>query len=237
LKEKICDPMSEKNTLEVIEGTLKSVEDNFKQFIEVLETAKNELIILEKDKTKLSQDKNLLEREKDQLEEATKMLEAEKKALEQEKRELEAEKKKLELEKEEKEQKIGELTGEQLHLLDEYKNLKIELKKFMKIAQDQEESEYNFERIKALLSITMLLIQEIWQGQPHYRILLTLHGDKEEMTRDEIKNTTGISGAMVLRAVHELVNIDVLEYNEEKSLVKLKRRLFPKKALQEKAGK
>ncbi|MFX0031271.1 MAG: hypothetical protein ACFE8E_05625 [Candidatus Hodarchaeota archaeon] len=229
--------MSEKNTLEVIEGTLKSVEDNFKQFIDVLETAKNELIILEKDKTKLSQDKDLLESEKSQLEDATKMLEAEKQALKQEKGMLEAEKKKLELEKEEKEQKIGELTGEQLRLLDEYKNLKIELKKFMKIAQDQEESEYNFERIKALLSITMLLIQEIWQGQPHYRILLTLHGDKEEMTRDEIKNTTGISGAMVLRAVHELVNIDVLEYNEEKSLVKLKRRLFPRKALEKKAEK
>lgn len=227
-------PMSEKNTLKIIDGTLKSVEDNFKQFIDVLETAKNELIILEQDKTQLSQDKDLLEREKRQLEEATKLLETEKQALEREKAELELEKKKLEAEKEEKEQKIGELTGEQLRLLDEYKNLKIELKKFMKIAQDQEESEYNFERIKALLSITMLLIQEIWQGQPHYRILLTLHGDKEEMTREEIKNTTGISGAMVLRAVHELANIDVLQYDEEKSLVKLKRRLFAKKALEKK---
>jgi len=227
-------PMSEKNTLKIIDGTLKSVEDNFKQFINVLETAKNELIILEQDKTQLSQDKNLLEREKRQLEEATRLLETEKQALEREKAELELEKQKLEVEKAEKEQKIGELTGEQLRLLDEYKNLKIELKKFMKIAQDQEESEYNFERIKALLSITMLLIQEIWQGQPHYRILLTLHGDKEEMTREEIKNTTGISGAMVLRAVHELANIDVLQYDEEKSLVKLKRRLFAKKALEKK---
>lgn len=205
--------MSEKNTLMIIDGTLKSVEDNFKQFIDVLETAKNELI---------------------NFEEATKLLETEKLALEREKAELELEKQKLEAEKAEKEQKIGELTSEQLRLLDEYKNLKIELKKFMKIAQDQEESEYNFDRIKALLSITMLLIQEIWQGQPHYRILLTLHGDKEEMTREEIKNTTGISGAMVLRAVHELANIDVLQYDEEKSLVKLKRRLFAKKALEKK---
>ncbi|MFX1492879.1 MAG: coiled-coil domain-containing protein [Promethearchaeota archaeon] len=205
--------MSEKNTLRIIDGTLKSVEENFRQFIDVLETAKNELINFEK---------------------ATKMLETEKVALEREKVELELEKQKLEAEKAEKEQKIGELTSEQLRLLDEYKNLKIELKKFMKIAQDQEESEYNFERIKALLSITMLLIQEIWQGQPHYRILLTLHGDKEEMTREEIKNTTGISGAMVLRAVHELANIDVLQYDDEKSLVKLKRRLFAKKALEKK---
>ncbi|MEJ2293780.1 MAG: hypothetical protein P8Y23_03340 [Candidatus Lokiarchaeota archaeon] len=201
--------MSDKNTLNIIDGTLRSVEENFKKFIDVLETAKNELIILENDKAQLSHDKILLENEKKQLEQATIMLEKDKDSLEEEKQLLEAAKLKLEKEKEEKEQKIGELTSEQLRLLDEYKNLKIELKKFMKIAQDQEESEFNFERIKALLSITMLLIQEIWQGQPHYRILLTLHGEREEMTREQLKNTTGISGAMVLRAIHELVKIDI----------------------------
>jgi len=226
--------MSDKNTLNVIDGTLRSVEENFKKFIDVLETAKNELIVLENEKAQLSHDKELLEREKNQLEQATKMLEKDKDSLEKEKQLLEIEKQKLEKEKEEKEQKIGELTSEQLRLLDEYKNLKIELKKFMKIAQDQEESEFNFERIKALLSITMLLIREIWQGQPHYRILLTLHGEREEMTREQLKNTTGISGAMVLRAIHELIKIDLVEYDEERSLVKLKKRLFEKKALEKK---
>lgn len=226
--------MSEKNTLNIIDGTLRAVEDNFKQFIEVLETAKRELMVLEKEKEQLSHDKELLENEKQQLELATKRLEADKLKLEKDKSYLEEETKKLAREKQERDQKIGELTGEQLRLLDEYKNLKIELKKFAKIAQDQEESEFNFERIKALLSITMLLIEEIWQGQPHYRILMTLHGDKEEMSREEIKNTTGISGAMVLRAVHELSNIKILEYNEDTSMVKLKRRLFEKKALEKK---
>jgi chromosome segregation ATPase len=224
--------MSDESTLNIIDGTLRSVEENFKKFIEVLETAKNELIVLENDKAQLSHDKDLLEKEKEHLEQATKMLEKDKNNLESEKQLLETEKQKLEQEKEEKEQKIGELTSEQLRLLDEYKNLKVELKKFMKIAQDQEESEFNFERIKALLSITMLLIQEIWQGQPHYRILLTLHGEREEMTREQLKNTTGISGAMVLRAIHELVKIDLVEYDEERSLVKLKKRLFEKKALE-----
>jgi len=226
--------MSEKNTLKIIDGTLKSVEENFKKFIDVLEAAKKELIELEKEKKLLSNDKNLLEEEKTQLEQATRMLESEKLNLEREKLKLEEETKKLEKEKQERDQKIGQLTGEQLKLLDEYKNLKIELKKFAKIAQNQEDAEFNFDRIKALLSITQLLIEEIWQGQPHYRILLILHGDKSEMTREEIKNTTGISGAMVLRAVHELVNIDVLEYDEDNSMVKLKKRLFAKQALEEK---
>jgi len=226
--------MSEESTLSIIDGTLKSVEDNFKKFIEVLEAAKTELIELEKEKKLLGNDKNLLEQEKTQLEQATRMLESEKLNLEQEKRKLEQETQKLEKEKQERDQKIGQLTGEQMKLLDEYKNLKIELNKFAKLAQNQEEAEFNFDRIKALLSITQLLIEEIWQGQPHYKILLVLHGEKDHMTREEIKNTTGISGAMVLRAVHELANIDVLEYDEDNSMVTLKKRLFAKNALEEK---
>jgi len=223
--------MSEKNTLKIIDGTLKSVEDNFKKFIDVLEAAKTELIELEKEKKLLSNDKNLLEEEKTQLEQATRMLESEKLNLEQEKRKLEEETQKLEKEKQERDQKIGQLTGEQLKLLDEYKNLKIELKKFAKITQNQEDAEFNFDRIKALLSITQLLIEEIWQGQPHYKIILILHGDKSEMTREEIKNTTGISGAMVLRAIHELAKIGVVKYEEESSKVTLLRRLFDKTSL------
>lgn len=234
--------MSEKkNASEIIENSLRSVEDNFKQFIEVLETAKTELVVLEKDREQLSRDKELLEGEKLQLEQATKMLEADKSQLELEKANLESETKKLEeetqkleLEKQERDQKIGSLTEEQKRLLKEYASLKVELKKLAKVAEESQESEFDFERIKALLSITQLLISEIWQGQPHYRILLTLHGEKEEMSREHIKNTTGISGAMVLRAVHELVKIDVLEYDEDTSMVKLRRRLFAGKALQEK---
>ncbi|MEJ2293855.1 MAG: hypothetical protein P8Y23_03730, partial [Candidatus Lokiarchaeota archaeon] len=123
--------MSDKNTLNIIDGTLRSVEENFKKFIDVLETAKNELIILENDKAQLSHDKELLENEKKQLEQATIMLEKDKDSLEKEKLLLETAKLKLEKEKEEKEQKIGELTSEQLRVWDEYKNLKIELKTFM----------------------------------------------------------------------------------------------------------
>ncbi|MGB5910288.1 MAG: hypothetical protein WBH31_03730 [Promethearchaeia archaeon] len=225
--------MSEKNTLKIIDGTLKSVEDNFKQFIDVLETAKNELIILEQDKTQLSQDKNLLEREKRQLEEATRLLETEKQALEREKAELELEKQKLEVEKAEKEQKIGELTSEQLRLLDEYKKVKVELKKFAKAAAEAEEAEFNFEKIQALLSIFRVLVEKIWQGHPHYRVLSLLHGEKEIMTREELKNTTGIGGAFILRAVQELAKVELVDYDIDTGSVKLINRLYPKKALDE----
>ncbi|NVM45293.1 MAG: hypothetical protein HWN79_10280 [Candidatus Lokiarchaeota archaeon] len=220
--------MSEKkNASEIIENSLRSVEDNFKQFIEVLETAKTELITLEKDKEQLSRDKKTLEEEKVQLEQ-------EKAKLEKDKQILEHETQKLELEKQERDKKIGTMTEEQKRLLKEYENVKIELAKFAKLAEEAESQDLDFERITALLSIFRVLVEKIWQGQAHYRILMTLHGEKETMTRDELKNTTGIGGAYILRAVQELANVELVDHDIDTSQVTLRQRLYSKKALDEK---
>ena len=227
--------MSEEDkTLNVIDETIQAAEASFKEFIDVLETSRTALINLETDKVELSKEKAKLEQEKKQLEESKNKLESEKKLLETDKKKLEEETKKLELEKEERDQKIGSLTEEQMKLLDEYQKVKVELENFMKVAEEAEEAEYNFERVRALLSIYSVLVSEIWQGQPHYRILMTLHGEKEEMTREQIKTTTGIGGAFVLHSVQELAKVGLVEYDMDTSTVKLIKRLFPKKALEQK---
>ena len=220
--------MSEKkNAIEIIENSLRSVEDNFKQFIEVLETAKTELITLEKDREQLSQDKKTLETEKVQLEQ-------EKAKLEKDKQVLEQETQKLELEKQERDQRIGTMTEEQKRLLKEYEKVKVELAKFAKLAEEAESQELDFERITALLSIFRVLVERIWQGQPHYRILMTLHGEKETLTRDELKNTTGIGGAYILRAVQELANVDLVDHDIDSGTVTLRQRLYSKEAMDKK---
>ncbi len=228
-------PMSEeKSTLNIIDKTLRDVETNFKDFINVLQTARKELIELENDKLSLSNEKEILEAEKIQLENEKSKLEVEKKQLERDKITLEEETKKLAKEKQERDQKIGAMTEEQMKLLDEYQKVKVELQKFMQAAAAAESAEFNFERVRALLSIYAALVSEIWQGQPHYRILYTLHGDKEEMTREELKNTTGIGGAFILHSVQELAKVGLLEYDMDTGTAKLKKRLFPKKAIEEK---
>jgi len=220
--------MSEKkNASEIIENSLRSVEDNFKQFIDVLETAKTELITLEKDKEQLSRDKNTLEAEKVQLEQ-------EKAKLEKDKQILEQETQKLELEKQERDQRIGTMTEEQKRLLKEYEKVKVELAKFAKLAEEAESHEFDIERITALLSIFRVLVEKIWQGQPHYQVLKVLHGEREVMTRDEIKNTTGIGGAYILRAIQELANVDLVEHDIDTGSVSLKQRLYSKKAMEKK---
>ncbi len=209
----------EKTTLQNIDETIKAVES----ISNVLKSAKEHLDKLEKEKT-------MIEQEKSQLEKAAIQLEKDKKNLEEETQ-------KLEREKQDRDKKIGSLTEEQLKLLDEYAKLKVKLAEFAKSAENQKETEYNFERIQALLSIYSVLVSDIWQGQPHYRVLMTLHGDKEEWKREELKNTTGIGGAFILRAVQELAKAGLVDYDENTGVVKLKRRLFEKKALEEKKPK
>ncbi|MFW9939571.1 MAG: hypothetical protein ACFFFT_00925 [Candidatus Thorarchaeota archaeon] len=226
--------MGEEKTLGSLDETIKAAEASFKEFIEVLETSRTTLLKLESDKEDLSKEKEKLENEKIYLEQEKNSLENEKQQLEIDKKKLEEETKKLEVEKQERDQKIGSLTEEQMKLLDEYQKLKVELSKFMKAAEEAEEAEFNFERVRALLSIYTVLVSEIWAGQAHYRILLTLHGDKEVMSRDELKTTLGIGGAFVLHSVQELAKVGLVEYDMDTNTVKLKERLFPKKALEEK---
>ncbi len=222
----------EEKTLSTLDKTIQAAESSFKEFIEVLETSRTALLTLESDKVELSNEKEKLEKEKIFLEQEKSSLETEKQQLEIDKKTLEEGTRKLELEKQEKDQQIGSLTEEQMKLLDEYQKVKVELSKFMTAAEEAENAEYNFERVRALLSIYSVLVSEIWSGQAHYRILLTLHGDKEVMTRDELKTTLGIGGAFVLHSVQELAKVGLVEYDMDTHSVKLIERLFPKKALE-----
>jgi hypothetical protein len=54
------------------------------------------------------------------------------------------------------------------------------------------------------------------------------------MTREELKNTTGIGGAYILRAVQELANVDLVEHDIDTGTVTLRQRLYSKKALDKK---
>jgi len=216
----------EKNAIEIINGALGTTDEIFKKLKDVLSTAKTEVLNLETKKKQAEEEKVRLEAHEAELE-------AEKSNLEDIKKQLEEETEKLEKEKQERDQKIGAMTEEQMRLLDEYEKVKIELKKFAQAAAEQEEMELNFDKIQALLSIYRVLIEEIWQGQAHYRILHVLHGDKEAMNREELKNSTGVGGAFVLRSVQELARVGLLDYDEDTGTAKLKRRLFPKKSLEE----
>ncbi len=141
---------------------------------------------------------------------------------------LSVEKQDLVLQSKKKEEKIGELTSNQKDLLKEYELLKEELKSFQEIATAARRKEFDFEEIKNLLKIYGVLIKDIYEATAHYRILDLLHGDKEEMSKDDIKGATGITGAMTLHAIFDLRKANLITYDEETGLTKLVHRIFAK---------
>ncbi len=186
--------------------------------LENLEVKKNEL---QNEKDQLADEIGRLSMEKQSIEDA-------KKNLELEKDELKTEARILKLESQEKEEKIGELNTQQKDLLKEYEVLREELKTFQEIATAASRKEFDFEEIKNLLKVYGVLISQIYDATAHYRILDLLHGDKEKMSKEDIKGATGITGAMVLHAIFELRKANLIEYDEETGMTKLVHRIFAK---------
>jgi chromosome segregation ATPase len=180
-----------------------------------------------------------LEKQLEAAREEVKFLELEKKGLAiairkltEARKELEGEKTQLIKDKQERDEKIDMITGEQRKLLEEYKQLKVDLQKFANVAaasETKEPDDYDVDEISSLLKIYTILIEKIFSGFAHFRILDNLHGDKEAMTRDELKMATGIGGAFVLNALNELHRVGLLEYDMNTDTAKLIKRLYPKK--------
>ena len=76
--------------------------------------------------------------------------------------------------------------------------------------------------IQELLEIYTVLFEKVFAANPHTKILLLLRGvEKDEWSRDEIVKTTGFSPAAVIRALHDLRNVEILETDDSATTAKL----------------
>ncbi|MHA1137352.1 MAG: hypothetical protein ACTSSE_12785 [Candidatus Thorarchaeota archaeon] len=75
--------------------------------------------------------------------------------------------------------------------------------------------------VSDLLAIYITLIETVFYGKPHARILYTLHDVKTSISRKNIASSTGIMPAAVLKAVHDLANADLVKYDENTQDVEL----------------
>ncbi len=75
--------------------------------------------------------------------------------------------------------------------------------------------------VSDLLAIYIILIENIFGGKPHARVLYTLHNTKSVITRKNIISSTGIMPTAVTKAIHDLRNADLVSYDEETQEVKL----------------
>jgi len=72
-----------------------------------------------------------------------------------------------------------------------------------------------------LLAIYITLIETVFYGKPHARILYTLHDVKTAITRKNIAASSGIQPAVVRKAVYDLANADLVKVEEDSDEVTL----------------
>ncbi|MFX0095273.1 MAG: hypothetical protein ACFFBD_26300, partial [Candidatus Hodarchaeota archaeon] len=80
--------------------------------------------------------------------------------------------------------------------------------------------------VQEILSVYISLLENVFEAKPHAKILLLLHGEKKDWTRQEINNAIPVEPAVILRSIHELERANLLEYSRETEKLILKHRIF-----------
>ena len=151
-------------------------------------------------------------------------------------RELKKTKKELEKkiqEQQEREEQLLEENKKASEIMEENQRLKAELdeinKQLSKISsmyQEISKKKEDVKNVRKLLSIYITLLENVFYGKPHARVLWMLHGDVKEMKRSQIVEASAFQPAVVKKAIFDLANAGLVEYNVEKDTVKLKHKIF-----------
>ncbi len=126
----------------------------------------------------------------------------------------------------EREDKLNQANLQKQQLEFDYISLETEFKKISELFSELSGQQETSLDIKQLLGIYITLLEKVFTGKPHAKILYLLHGDKAEMTREELTKTTGFSAAIVLHSLHELHRAELINYDEEKGMANLVNRIY-----------
>ncbi|MHA2227015.1 MAG: hypothetical protein ACXAC8_17500 [Candidatus Hodarchaeales archaeon] len=125
-----------------------------------------------------------------------------------------------------RESELNEQQIQQQKLESKYTSLENEFKKVSDLFNEMSGQKEASLDIKQLLGIYVTLLEKVFEGKPHAKILYLLHGDKSEMSRQELTMATGFSPAIVLHSIHELNRAELISYDEEEAKATLTNRIF-----------
>ncbi len=101
-----------------------------------------------------------------------------------------------------------------------------ELEKVSKDFQDLTKKSATKIEMREILALSMTLLTEVFAAQPHSKLLFLLHGPKVNWSRQDLVNASGISAAMIRKALADLDAAKLVEYDVETGSVKLLKRIY-----------
>ncbi|MHA1468920.1 MAG: hypothetical protein ACTSSP_00010 [Candidatus Asgardarchaeia archaeon] len=167
-----------------------------------------------------------IEKEKERVEKELSYLRKENKELREKIEELQERTKSASEKEKEYKEKMDALIKENENLKRELNEISEQFSRISKMYQEISKERTEVKNISNLLKIYITLLEDVFYGRPHARILWLLHETRERMTRQALNNTLGFQPAVILRAIQELRNADIVAYDEETGEVSLKKRIF-----------
>jgi hypothetical protein len=118
------------------------------------------------------------------------------------------------------------VTKEDAKIREEYASIQEQLSKISKMYQELSTKRDEAIDVRELLSIYIVLLEEVFQGRPHAKILFLLHGDRAQLNREAITKASGVQPAVVLKSIHDLAAANLVKYDMEQQTVELVRKLY-----------
>jgi septal ring factor EnvC (AmiA/AmiB activator) len=125
-----------------------------------------------------------------------------------------------------KEEEISRLKTENSQTTAKLKDIEDQLNKISKTYQELSGKFTEAVDVRELLTIYVTLLEEVFEGRPHAKILWLLHGKKPVLNRDEINKSSGFQPAIVLKSIYDLANAGLINYNDTSQELSLKRKLY-----------
>ncbi|MFX1532722.1 MAG: hypothetical protein ACFFDI_00660 [Promethearchaeota archaeon] len=212
------------NALKTIEEGYNVISAQIKELDEKKKTLETDLT------TKKSKSQNLTQTIEDLRKKTQKDLADINNETERKKREIDT----LKIEKQEIENKINGMKGRLGEIQAEYNIAKSEIEEAEAQLRELREQLSNIssiakERIDSaeLLRFFRTLIERVFEGGSHTRILIKLHDlHQPEYKRIELSEELGIGGAIVRHNVFELAKANLINYDEDTQKLSLKERLY-----------
>ena len=119
------------------------------------------------------------------------------------------------------EKNISALSSEKEEIKGERDQLAEELQRIAKLYEEVTGKQAKQEDLKEVLNLYITLMEEVFSGRAHFKVLSVIHGEKEIWTRDELVKSTGFAELMLRTVLGDLARAHMIEYDEDNAQVKL----------------
>lgn len=207
------------NTLSQVKNNIQNITNQLKEKDEEVQKLKTEIENLNKKTTEQKQELETKDAKTKELETTIKEKEAK----------VETLTKGLETAKEtssRSEEEIRKMEKENLEMKTELQGIQEQLSKISSMYSELSQKEDDAIDVRELLTIYVTLLEQVFAGLPHAKVLWFLHGAKNQLKRDELTKTSGFQPAVVLKSIYDLQQAKLVQYDMNTHDVKLLRKLY-----------